>query len=492
MPPTNPLAEALARLDQVTSPGIRPGLTRMHALLTALGDPHHDLPTLLVAGTNGKGSTATLLASMTTTAHYRTGLYTSPHLQSPTEALQIDREPITPDDLATLLHRVLDTIETAAETLGDPPTRFETLTAAALLHFQRNKTHLAILEAGLGGRLDATNAAAPLLSILTTVGLEHREHLGDTLPDIAREKAGVFREDAPALLGPATERDEPTREALLAACEETGARPVRVARRTDVEAVQRFRAFSESDGDEPGPRQRIWVRYRDEDEAGADDANAAPDRSDVEVYELTLAGRHQADNLTTALIAAEELREMGFDKLTRSAMRRGAKAVRMAGRMEEISIPDRAALPGGGRLLLDAAHNPQGAAALATALDDLGEPVDLVFGVLSDKDAGEMLAALAPRTTRLTLTTPSGERGRKAEELRDRVDEDALAGGPRKPGRPKKGEAPGDRIDVVDSPAKAVESALRQADGRIVVVTGSLALVGEVRTALKKRYGLPV
>jgi dihydrofolate synthase/folylpolyglutamate synthase len=491
--PSPSLTAALDRLDRVTSPGVRPGLTRMRALLEALGNPHVDLPTVLVAGTNGKGSTAQLLASMATTAHYKTGLYTSPHLESPEETLRFGGEPIAAEDLAALLHRVLDTIETAAETLGDPPTRFETLTAAALLWLAERKVDLAVLEVGLGGRLDAVNAAEPIVSIVTNVGLDHREHLGDTPEEIAREKAGVFRAGAPAVIGAVIGRVAgEARDALLAAAEEIGARPVLVGRRVEAEAVQRFRPFS----DDRGPRQRIWLRHVAPEEAEADpDAPPAPDRSpdrsELEVYELALAGRHQVDNLATAVVAAEELKELGWERLTPSALRRGARACHLAGRLEEVVIPDRAALPGGGRVLLDAAHNAAGAAALALAIRDLGEPADLVFGVLSDKDAAAMLEALVPRVTRVTLTSPPGERGRKAESLEELVDEDALPGGPRRPGRPKKGEAPGERVDVIGDPGRAIESALKKAEGRIVVATGSVALVGALRGALRRRYGVP-
>jgi folylpolyglutamate synthase/dihydropteroate synthase len=273
---------------------------------------------------------------------------------------------------------------------------------------------------------------------------------------------------------------------------DVGARPVLVGRRVEAEAVQRFRPFS----DDRGPRQRIWLRHVAQEEAEADpDAPPAPDRSpdrsELEVYELALAGRHQVDNLATAVVAAEELRELGWERLTPSTLRRGARACHLAGRLEEVVIPDRAALPGGGRVLLDAAHNAAGAAALALAIRDLGEPADLVFGVLSDKDAAAMLEALVPRVTRVTLTSPPGERGRKAESLEELVDEDALAGGPRKPGRPKKGEAPGERVDVIGDPGRAIESALKKAEGRIVVATGSVALVGALRGALRRRYGVP-
>lgn len=474
MTPSSELSDALDRLDRSTSAEVKLGLERMRALLAALDDPQAGLPAVLVAGTNGKGSVATLLASFALTARYRTGLYTSPHLESVEECFRIDGEPIPADDLARLLHRVLD----AARTLTDSPTRFEALTAAALLRFAEESVELAVLEVGLGGRLDAVNAAEPRLSVVTSVDLDHREHLGATLAEIAREKAGVFRPGAPAVIAAASAE---AREVLVAEAEAVGARPVIVPRRMAIEAVQRFRAFA----DEDGPRQRIWMRHVTEEEA-ASDAPAASDRADVDVYELVLAGRHQADNLAVAVVAAEELRDLGWEKLTRSALRRGARACRLAGRLEEVTIPDRAALPGGGRVLLDVAHNPAGAAALALALRNLGEPVDLVFGTLADKDAVGMLAALAPQATRLVLTTPPGERGRDAATLRDLVPEELLVEAAGKRGR--KTRAP--PIEVIDNPGRAIEEALRSSEGRIVVACGSVVLVGAVRGALRKRYGV--
>jgi dihydrofolate synthase/folylpolyglutamate synthase len=239
---------------------------------------------------------------------------------------------------------------------------------------------------------------------------------------------------------------------------------VPAAERLTVEAVQRYKPFS----DPPELRQRVWLReLPDSIEPSAPAAEGG-----TEVFELALAGRHQADNLAVALVAAEELRRAGWERLGPRALKLGARACRWPGRLEEVALP--AGIGAGGRVLLDAAHNPAGAAALAAALADLGEPVDLLFGVLEDKDAAAMLARLAPRARALTLTRPSAPRGRAAASLAPLV--------------PKGLRLP---VRVAEEPARALGEALERSEGRIVVACGSIVLVGEVRAALRKRYGVP-
>lgn len=471
--------ETAALLDRLARFGTRLGLERIRALLAALGDPQEGLPAVLVAGTNGKGTVAALLASFGVAGRYRTGLYTSPHLETPEERLRLDGAAIDAERLAGVLNRV---VEAAEEHLDEPPTYFEVLTAAAVLWFAEEKVELAILEVGLGGRFDATNALEPRVAVITSVGLDHREHLGDTLEEVTREKAGILRTGVPVITagGP----PEVTRT-LEAEASRVGAERLEADRRFRIEAVQRFRPF--------GPdalRQRVWLRRpgpgEAEDPAGrkgpAGRGSESGDR-ELEVFELTLAGRHQAENLAVALTAAEELRRLGWERLTGRRLGRGARACRWPGRLEEVTIPD---APGGGeaRVLLDVAHNPAGAAALAAALDDLGEPVDLLFGVLQDKDAGAMLEHLAPRATALTLTRPSEPRGREAASLAE------LVPAPEEPTGKRKRRG-GDRVRVAEPPDEALAQALRRAEGRVLVACGSLALVGEIRTALRQRYGVP-
>ncbi|HEV7515684.1 MAG TPA: Mur ligase family protein, partial [Thermoanaerobaculia bacterium] len=191
-------AEILGRLE---ASGIRLGLDRLGRRLARLGHPERRRPAVLIAGTNGKGSTSALLAAMATAAGYRTGLYTSPHLETVEERLRIDGSAVLPERLGDLLARVVAGSLDAglAEEPADLPTYFEALTAAAFLWFAEEEVDLAVLEVGLGGRLDATNLAAPVLSVITPISFDHQEYLGDTLAAIAREKAGILRRGRPAL-----------------------------------------------------------------------------------------------------------------------------------------------------------------------------------------------------------------------------------------------------------------------------------------------------
>ncbi len=421
--------------------GIRLGLDGPRRLLAALGSPERDLPAVLVAGTNGKGSTSAFLAAMAGAAGYRTGLYTSPHLESVEERLRIDGRAIAPDRLGDLLARVL----AAAETLGGKPTYFEALTAAAFLWFAEERVDLAVLEVGMGGRLDATNAAEPLLSVITPIGLDHTEHLGDTLALIAREKAGILRPGGPAI---AWVEDAEPAAAIASAAAEIGARLTWGAEAARIEEVS----------------PRGWEGQT---------VRLAVGTGGTRRYELApaLLGRHQARNLALAVLAAERLRQLGYARLGETAIARGAAACRWPGRLEPVE------LPGNRRALLDAAHNAAGAAVLAEFLaggrPDHG-PVDLLFGVLADKDAAAILGALAPFARRAVLTTPASPRARPPQELAAYL------------------SRTGHGVETVvepDLPA-ALDRALAWG-GETLVACGSIYLLGDVRRLLRERFGAP-
>ncbi|MFL6194753.1 MAG: bifunctional folylpolyglutamate synthase/dihydrofolate synthase [Thermoanaerobaculia bacterium] len=418
--PAAPDVDPQSILSRLEALGIKLGLDRARSVLTALGDPQRRFPSVLVAGTNGKGSTSALLASMSRAAGRRTGLYTSPHLVSVEERLRIDGRNIEPGRFGALLASLVDLAE--RET-GAPPTYFEAVTLAAFQWFADESVDLAIVEVGLGGRLDATNLADPILSVITPIGFDHQEFLGNTLAEIAGEKAGILRAGRPAVVW----IEEPeAAEAVRNAAADLGT-PIHFA--SDEVRIKEI----EPDG-WTGQRVRLATPLRDYD------------------LRIALLGDHQARNLGLAVRAAELL------GIAPEAIAEGAAACRWPGRLEAIE------LPGGRRLLLDAAHNPAGAAVLAEFLDRLGRPVDLLFGVLEDKDYEDMLAILAPRAGRIVLTTPASPRAKDPQELKTLL---------------------GDRTGVIvePDPAHALDRALALG-GEILVACGSIYLIGEVRKAV--------
>ncbi|HUO86850.1 MAG TPA: Mur ligase family protein [Thermoanaerobaculia bacterium] len=444
MPLPPDAAAALARLETF---GTRLGLDRMRRLLGALGEPQRGLPAVLVAGTNGKGSTAALLAAVGRAAGYRTGLYTSPHLETVEERLRVGGDAIAGEVLGEL---VLEAVAAGERSLAEPPTYFEVLTAAAFLHFRRSEVELAVLEVGLGGRLDATNTADPAVSVITPIALEHREHLGDTLAAIAREKAGVMRPGRPTVAW----ADEPAvTTALAAAAAAAGAQLVPAERRASIGSV--------------GPRiDAPW---------GGQEVVLETARGPLALA-VPLLGEHQAVNLAIGWAAAEAMAAGGWSRLDAAAFRGGAARWRWPGRLEVVELPGARPCR---RVLLDGAHNPHGARALARFLaappTPFPRPPVMLFGALADKDAGEMLAALAPLAGELILTRPPHERGRAPDTLRATL--------PR-----------GSRAEDEPDHAVALERALAVAGDRgadTVVVCGSLYLVGAVRTALRERFGVP-
>ncbi len=433
MPPASPVGPdaVLSRLEWL---GIKLGLERAADLLFRLGEPQRRFPSVLVAGTNGKGSTSAFLAAMAQAAGYRTGLYTSPHLETVEERLQIDGRRIESDRFAAILE---DLVNLAERETGSPPTYFEAVTLAAFRWFAEERVDLAVVEVGLGGRLDATNLADPLLSLITPIGFDHREFLGDTLADIAREKAGILRPGRPALVW--IEDAEPA----------GSVQKIATNLGTDLHfASDEVRIESVAPRGWEGQRIRLITPTRPYD------------------LDIALLGDHQAKNLGLAVRAAETLAGLGFDRLDTAAIAAGAAACHWPGRLESIELPD------GRRVLLDAAHNADGATVLARFLARLEQPADLLFGVLADKDYGEMLPRLAAHARRVVLTRPASPRSKDPAELLP-----LLAG--------REG------VEIEPDPSRALDRALALG-GEVLAACGSIYLVGEVRKGLRERFGVPV
>ncbi len=427
---TRPSAQEI--LDRLEVWGQKLGLDAIRRLLGALGDPQRGVPTILVAGTNGKGSTSAALASLLTAAGFRCGLYTSPHLEDVEERLRIDGAAITEAELGSHLRRVLDAAGAA------PPTYFESLTAAAWLHFAAHDVDAAVFEVGLGGRLDATNVSEPVLSVITQIARDHAQQLGWTLTSIAGEKAGVMRPGRKCL----TWRSRPEVERELHRCAAVG-------------GAQLVHAVDEVDFHRPA---------EDPSHLSLATPNAQYH------FRAPLAGGHQLSNLALAVRAAEEFCALSGRNLDPEAARQGLEALRWPGRLEWVEIE------AGGerrRILFDAAHNPAGAAALRSYLDETGVEFDLLYGALNDKQPEHCLPLLAERASRIVLTAPEHPRAMPPADLQPLL--------------------PDRRALVVHDATDALNHCLAApADpARALVVTGSLYLVGEGRSALRALCGTP-
>ena len=409
---------------------IKLGLTNTERLLDALGRPQSFFPAVQIAGTNGKGSTAVMLDAIARAAGIRTGLYTSPHLVSITERIRISGQEITRAEFARLTADVRGIAERLRVdgTLPALPTFFEHVTAIALSAFKEARVQLAILETGLGGRLDSTTVARAETIAITPIALDHQEYLGETLAEIAAEKAAIIRPCVTAVIAP---QPPEALEVILKRCAECGVVPrlddCRVELVDAVDAEGRLRVTFETKRD----------RY--------------------ENVLLGLRGRHQVGNASVAILLAEALRERGFT-VSRSSIICGLESASHAGRLEL-----RGERP---RLLFDGAHNEASARALKDYLDEFVKaPVTLLFGAMRDKDLKAMTATLFPSANRLILTELENPRAATLEMLARFVP-------------PRFDPA---KITLTSSPAEALRRAraLTTPDG-IICVTGSLYLVGEI------------
>ncbi len=412
-------------LRKLETSGIKLGLDSTRRLLAGLGGPEARLPHVLVAGTNGKGSTAALVSSILVAAGYRTGLYTSPHLETVHERLRLDGRSIGDAELVSRLERV---IAVAAARRDGLPTYFEALTAAAFSWFA-DEAEIGVLEVGLGGRLDATNCGEPIAALISEIGIDHAEILGRSEHLIALEKAGVMRPGRPAL---AFVSSRSARETLENRAREVGALWVDVAAQVD------WRARDSGEVDLRTPERAYRLR-------------------------LPLAGEHQLRNVALAVRAAEIL-AADWALVSPAAIEAGISRCRWPGRLERVE------LPGGPVVLLDAAHNPQGANALCRFLDSGGDSYRLLFGALAEKDVDSVLPLLAERAESVILTRPESSRAIPPATLVGRV-----------------GVLP---VTVVEDVGAALTAAL-EPPLEMLVVCGSIYLVGEVRQLLRRRFGVP-
>ena len=408
--------------------GIKLGLENIRALLESLGNPQKKYPGVLVAGTNGKGSVSAMLARVLTAHGYRVGLYTSPHLVRVEERIRLNGRMISPRAFCrhlTALKELIDKLLSDGR-LPSHPTYFEVLTALALDYFERRKVDIAVLEVGMGGRFDATNAVDPVVSVITTISRDHEQHLGGSLGRIAFEKAGIIRPGVPVVC--AVKRGT--------ACS-TIKKRARAAGSPFIEVFAAGRALS---------AKQTTRGYRFLYKSG--------DRSYA--FSPALSGRHQGNNGAVAIAAAEILSKL-WRPLDKEKIIDAVETTEWEGRLEVVCRKP--------LILLDGAHNEEGAGSLRQYLrDKIRRPVILIFAAMKDKNIRKMAELLFPLAEKIVLTKVSLERAATPEEILAKV-------------KRHRG-----RIILEPDVGEALKIAFRESRGRVpIIIAGSLFLVGEIK-----------
>jgi len=429
-----PYQETIDYLFGLQKYGIKFGLSNSRQLMALMGDPHLRFRSVHVAGTNGKGSTAVFLASMLVAAGYRVGLYTSPHLVSFTERIRINNVPVTEDRVIDLAERVRLRYEGLPSTEDGrlTPTFFEVTTAMAFTCFAEERVDIAVIEAGMGGRLDSTNVLTPLVSIITNIDVEHTEFLGDTIEKITGEKAGIIKPGVPVVTG--------------------------VVQPEAIAVVERTAAASGA------------PVYRMPKDFGAEPRSAGPEQifdyrgigKRLVDLRIAMVGQHQVGNACLALAAAECVIKAGM-AVPDTAMRTGLANAAWEGRLEKVAErPD---------IYLDGAHNPASARVLADAVRELKagyRRLVLVIGVLMDKDYRGILTQLAPLADRIIVTRPNYSRALDVGSLAAEIVSFHRT------------------ADSAGTVAEAVGLARQgAAENDLILITGSLYTVGDARAVLR-------
>jgi dihydrofolate synthase/folylpolyglutamate synthase len=410
-------------------------LAHMRVLLEALGHPEKKTASILIAGTNGKGSTAATLAAILQASGLKTGLYTSPHLVRINERIRVSGEAIADPEFTRTHDQIEQTAQQLVNTERLPwhPSFFEMLTAMAFQYFAGMDLDIAVLEVGMGGRLDATNVVEPLISVITDISLDHQKFLGNSVAEIAREKSGIIRENGVVVTLPQMpDANDVIGHAIL----DAGARAVNAA---------------------PYIPPLVSGQWSVVGDQGARNCYPLDVMGKEIIVESPLAGRHQLRNIALAIAAAAELHNQGYGQITGTTIERGIRETRWPGRFQVMRESH------GPEWVFDVAHNPAGAWALRSILSTLygDRPITLVFGVMRDKAVGEITEILFPIAEHVIATHAENPRAATAHEI---------------------GEAASRVSEVVETPdiGTALERARDLSGGNgLIVVTGSIYVVGE-------------
>ncbi|MGE5418271.1 MAG: bifunctional folylpolyglutamate synthase/dihydrofolate synthase [Acidobacteriota bacterium] len=416
--------------------GIKPGLDRIRTILESMGNPHQFYPSVHIAGTNGKGSTSTIISKILTQANFRVGTFTSPHLHSYCERISIDGSPIAPQKLGDLLKSTASGAARCVEQGFGAPTEFEVLTATALQYFRDEVVDIAIIEAGMGGIHDSTNIINPIMSAITNVRLDHQSYLGTIVEEIALNKAGIAKPGVPLVCGDSDNK-------------------VQMIIKTET-LTRGGKYFSARDLIQLANVISVGMKGFDLDVKAGDVS--------LKAARFALPGIFQLDNLITAMAVLRLLNESGF-RLNERDVNYGLEQVKWPGRLEAINeVPE---------VIVDAAHNPHGAENVGYALRDIYPDRSrvMVIGIVDDKDAEGILKFLADSTRICIVTRPEGDRGKDWLRLRDIARRYIK------------------QVDAVEDIEEAVKAALSRVQPReYVLITGSFYTLDRARTMFTNPY----
>ncbi|MGB4570865.1 MAG: folylpolyglutamate synthase/dihydrofolate synthase family protein, partial [Tepidanaerobacteraceae bacterium] len=412
-----------------------------------LGNPHENIKIIHVAGTNGKGSTCAMIASILRSAGFKVGLYISPYLEVFNERMQVNGENISNEDLARLTEKVREKVFYMRENGLGSPTEFEVVTAIGFSYFKEQAVDFLVLEVGMGGRLDATNVVTPLVSVITPISMDHQQYLGSTLRDISREKCGIIKQGVPVVTAP--QEDE-----AMAVIEDT-------CRERNCSLTKVINSSVSRSPD------TISYRFVNGGIKGMTFDLYTP-KTDYPGLQIGLMGRHQLDNAATAVAAVEPLGNSGVN-LSREAIYKGLKGARWPGRLEIMKEKP--------TVLIDGAHNIAGIKTLKAVLEEYfyDRKKILVVGILEDKDYTEMLEELIPVADTVICTAPDNPRALSAARLAEAVSNIFQ------------------KSQIKVYAQEKIEDALKLAssladDEDMVVFAGSLYMIGHVRTLLNKQH----
>jgi dihydrofolate synthase/folylpolyglutamate synthase len=429
--------EAIRYITETAKFGSNYGLERTEKLLELLGSPHKKLKAIHIAGTNGKGSTTSMVTSILMEAGYKVGMYTSPYIEEFEERIQIDKKNISKTDLAKVVSEVKLAVDEVINLGYDSPTEFEIITAAMFKHFYDEAVDYAVVEVGLGGRLDSTNVVTPILSVITSISYDHMNILGDTLSDIACEKAGIIKDNIPVVSYPQVE------EAM--------------------EVIETVAAERNSILYRVEPH---WTKLINPKEK--DNSQGILIETDKESYELKLSllGKHQLLNCAVAIKAIEVLEDMGVE-ITKGHIIRALSKVRWSGRMEVMNTSP--------LVVIDGAHNIDGVTKLIESVNTYFDynKVKVIVGILGDKQVDSMLEAISKIADSAIVTPPHNDRAESTRVIKELLD--------------SKGVASEIIEDYEQSFKKALETSNKD---DLILVCGSLYMIGDMRSVIRNNKEL--